>query len=383
VTQRTRRKPLPSIRLATRRYEAWLGLQLPVVKRDLRVKHENMKGDRLSFLVATFYRWMQNLPFFCEALMSAPFVLAVGDLHVENFGTWRDVDDRVVWGIYNFDEAYSLPYTLDLLRLATSAVLAWADQRVPLRPRGACSAILDGYTSSLRSGGRPIILGERHARLRGLLYDGPHDDPQVFWQHTVKLPSPERRVPPGAISLIERSLPEPHLAYRIVARTDGTGSLGRPCYVALGDWHGGKIGREVKMLTSSAFLWAAGKPPNGDLLYESTIRGAVRSPDPFLRIDGNWVARRYGPETGRLTLPRVSKREDAYRLLRAMGWETANIHLGTKSSVGAIKRDLGKRGSDWLFAAAKRMASDVEFDWVDWSRQRKLPRWRRNRAIWS
>src|SRR5262249_43345167 len=135
VTQRTPRKPLPSIRIATQRYEAWLGLQLPVVKRDLRVKHRLMKTSRLAFLRATFYRWMQNLPFFCEALLKAPFVLAAGDLHVENFGTWRDLDDRLVWGITDFDEAYSLPYTLDLLRLATSALLASTDQRLALRPR--------------------------------------------------------------------------------------------------------------------------------------------------------------------------------------------------------------------------------------------------------
>ena len=176
--------------------------------------------------------------------------------------------------------------------------------------------------------------------------------------------------------MIERSLPEPHLAYRIVAGTDGIGSLGRPCYVALGDWHGGKVGREVKMLTSSAFLWAAGKPPNGDLLYESTVRSAVRSPDPFLQIDGNWVARRYGPDTGRLTLPLVSKREDAYRLLRAMGWETANIHIGSRSPedlterLAALEREAGKA---WLIQAAEAMIVCTKTDYKRWKKHLKGP----------
>jgi len=328
-----------------------------------------MKTDRLAFLRATFYRWMQNLPFFCEPLLDAPFVFAVGDLHVENFGTWRDVDDRLAWGINDFDDAYSLPYTLDLLRLATSALLASADQRLALRPRAACSAILEGYAASLRSGGRPIVLAERHGRLRGLLSDKPHDDPQEFWKYAKKLPAPEAPAPPVAISVLEHSLPEPHLGYRIVTRVGGVGSLGRPRYVALADWRGGQIGREVKMLTSSAFLWAAGKPPNGDLLYEATLRDAVRSPDPFLRVHGNWVSRRYGPQSGRLSLTRISKPADAYRLLRAMGWETANVHLGTKGAIAGIKRDLGRRSSGWLMEAAKRMARDVEFDWRDWSRR--------------
>jgi len=51
-----------------------------------------------------------------------------------------------------------------------------------------------------------------------------------------------------------------------------------------------------------------------------------------------------------------------------MGWETANIHLGTKSAVAAVKRDLHRRRSDWLLDSAKRVARDVESDWRDWSR---------------
>jgi len=32
-------------------------------------------------------------------------VLAVGDLHVENFGTWRDAEGRLIWGVNDFDES--------------------------------------------------------------------------------------------------------------------------------------------------------------------------------------------------------------------------------------------------------------------------------------
>ena len=35
-----------------------------------------------------------------------PAVLAVGDLHTENFGTWRDAEGRLIWGINDFDEAF-------------------------------------------------------------------------------------------------------------------------------------------------------------------------------------------------------------------------------------------------------------------------------------
>ncbi|MGL1576695.1 DUF2252 family protein, partial [Vibrio parahaemolyticus] len=72
----------------------------------------------------TFWRWVEVMPGVCPDLVTAPRVLAVGDLHVENYGTWRDAEGRLVWGINDFDEAFEMPYALDLLRLATSALLA-------------------------------------------------------------------------------------------------------------------------------------------------------------------------------------------------------------------------------------------------------------------
>ena len=52
-----------------------------------------------------------------------PKVLAVGDLHIENFGTWRDSEGRLVWGVNDFDETWRLPYTQDLVRLTTSTLI--------------------------------------------------------------------------------------------------------------------------------------------------------------------------------------------------------------------------------------------------------------------
>jgi Uncharacterized protein conserved in bacteria (DUF2252) len=366
--KRRSRSRLPGIRAATRQYEAWLGTHVRLFTRDLCLKHRLMKQGPLPFLEATFYRWLQKLPSLRRELMSGPLVLAVGDLHIEAFRTWRDADDRLVWGVHDFDEALNLPYTLDLLRLATSALLACGEGRLKIRPRAACAAILDGYAASLRAGGRPIILAERHSRLRGLLYDKPWDDPQTFWKKARELPAPERPIPSDARSAIELSLPEAHLGYQTVTRPGGIGGLGRPRYVALADWHGARIGREAERLASSAVLWAAGHSPNGDVMYEATVNGAVRSPDPFLRISGYWIARRYGPQSGRLKVRQLGEAADAHRLLRAMGWETANIHLGTKSAVAAVKRDLHRRRSDWLLDSAKRVARDVESDWRDWSR---------------
>ena len=58
---------------------------------------------------------------------------AVGDLHIENFGTWEMLTDGCV-GVNDFlDEADELPYTNDLIRLATSTRLARAEQGAAMK----------------------------------------------------------------------------------------------------------------------------------------------------------------------------------------------------------------------------------------------------------
>ena len=79
-----------------------------------------------QFLRGTYWRWAETIhePKVCPELEGAPQVLCVGDIHVENFGTWRDADGRLIWGVNDFDEAAVMPYLHDIVRLATSAVLA-------------------------------------------------------------------------------------------------------------------------------------------------------------------------------------------------------------------------------------------------------------------
>lgn len=79
-------------------YEAWLGSQAALVNREITVKHEKMACGEFPFLRATFYRWAHLFPKHCPQLYEAPRVLGVGDLHIENFGTWRDAEGRLSWG---------------------------------------------------------------------------------------------------------------------------------------------------------------------------------------------------------------------------------------------------------------------------------------------
>ncbi|MGO7785773.1 DUF2252 family protein, partial [Rhizobium ruizarguesonis] len=77
----------------------------------------------------------------------APEVLAIGYTHLENFGTWRDIEGRLVCGVNDFDDAAVMHYAFDLVRLATSAVLARGDDGTSVRMIG--EMVLSGYRRGL------------------------------------------------------------------------------------------------------------------------------------------------------------------------------------------------------------------------------------------
>ena len=53
-------------------------------------------------------------------------------------------------------------------------------------------------------------------------------------------------------------------------------------------------------------------------------------------------------------------------LLHAMGWETANVHLGSRKA-SVLAKDLKSRPRDWLLMAARKMEKALHDDWKEWS----------------
>src|SRR5260370_23027453 len=109
---------------ATKDFERWLAKQIPLVRRDVALKHQHMAESPFAFFRATFYRWLQQWHEHCEDVARAPKVLAVGDLHIENFGTWRDEESPLLWGVNDLDRVWPGPYTPDLGPPTSSAYLA-------------------------------------------------------------------------------------------------------------------------------------------------------------------------------------------------------------------------------------------------------------------
>jgi hypothetical protein len=350
------------IRESTRSYERWLGRHVRLVPADLRRKHTRMTESPFVLLRGTFYRWMELWPEACRESADAPTVVAVGDLPVENFGTWRDAEGRLVWGVNDVDEAWRLPYTNDLTRLATSAMLAIGAGRLALTATESCDAILEGYRRGIESGGRPLVLAEHHRWLRELAL-GELRDPARYWAGVDRLSS-RGMVPARARRVLRSALPDPRLPHRVAHRIAGVGSLGRERFVALATWGAARIAREIKAQAPSAASWATGRKESSPAACATILEHAVRAPDPFFSVRNGWIVRRLSPDCSRIDLDQLPRERDERRILRAMGFETANMHLGTPGA--RIASDLRRRRGRWLVRAARIMARATEADWRAW-----------------
>jgi len=347
-----------NIAKATARYEDWLGRHLTLIESDLQQKHEQMAVAVFPFLRATYYRWAQTWADICGEAARAPKVLAVGDLHVENFGTWRDIEGRLIWGINDLDEACPMPFTNDLIRLAVSALLS-----LERDDRTVCDAILGGYKDAIEAGGRPFALAEHHHSLR-LMATARLHEPEKFWDKLHNLPPVKEKVPAGVLKALARMMPEYGLPFSVVHRVAGLGSLGRQRFVAIAEWHGGSVAREAKALAPSACIWAkdGGK---ARIRYQELLDTAVRCPDPFVRLKAQWIVRRLAPDCSRVELASLPAERNEERLLNAMGFETANVHLGSIKP-GALAAGLKRLPRGWLLESARAMRKAVSADWEDW-----------------
>jgi hypothetical protein len=357
------------IRRATREYERWLGERMPLIRKDLIIKHEKMARGAFEFLRGSFFRWVMLWPARCAELAAAPQVLAIGDLHVENFGTWRDAEDRLVWGVNDFDEAATLPFTNDLVRLGASALLAIDRSSFAISPRRACEAIAEGYYASLKARGSPLVLTEHRGWLRHITARRLEAE-QDYWEPLLSLRTERRPINAEALRLLRQAMPKRGLPFRVVHRQGGLGSLGRERFTALADYQGAPLAREAKALTHSAWFWRQAPrsmQPN-PLRYSQLMTRAVRRQDPSVTVTSGWVVRRIAPDCHRIEIADLQKKRDVPTLLRMMGWEAGNIHLGSPTKRIQILRDLDGRKDHWLQDAAERMVEVILQDWREWRR---------------
>ncbi|MGN8063460.1 DUF2252 family protein [Ralstonia sp. 22111] len=115
------------------------------------------KLDAIAADPFSFFRGTNNLYAASLAdaalLHDAPRTLVCGDLHLENFGSFKGDNGLVYFDMNDFDEALAAPFTVDLVRVLSSlqvASFSWklADEDA----HNLCRRFLDTYAAALVDG---------------------------------------------------------------------------------------------------------------------------------------------------------------------------------------------------------------------------------------
>jgi hypothetical protein len=340
-------------------YEKWLRQQCKVDHGALERKHGLMRKNAFLFLRATYFRWTGEIEAVLPDLAHAPAVLAVGDAHVQNFGIWHDLEGRLVWGINDFDDAALIPYAFDLVRLATSATLSG---QTSLTRNQICAEIGKGYSAGLKLP-EPFVLDEKYSWLRRRVR-ATKKTIERFWRDMDRL---KKGDPPAKVKRALRELlPRDCEDIKFTRRIAGGGGLGRPRFVVIARWRGGRIVREAKALVPSAWDWSHRKAPVIRFLKLAT--GNSRSPDPNLRLRKGYLLRRLSPESRKLELGDADDVKIDRRLLRAMGHEIGAIHGVDRADGKRIAKHLKTIGANWLVSSTKVAEDFVRADFDAWKR---------------
>jgi uncharacterized protein (DUF2252 family) len=230
----------------------------------LALKYRAMHGSALAFLRGTCHLFYEALPA-ARVLQGAPAAWTCGDLHVENFGTFRGDNRLVYFDLNDFDEAVLAPCTWDLVRLLASIALAAREVGVSAREaRGLLTNCTQAYREALLGGKarwieraiaegmvRELIVGLRRRTRKAFVAGritarGARRAIRIDRVKTLPLAAGERARWRRALqrALVSRYRDREFRIHDVARRVAGTGSLGIARFVALaesrhrpGDYH--------------------------------------------------------------------------------------------------------------------------------------------------
>jgi uncharacterized protein (DUF2252 family) len=118
----------------------------------LAMKLRAIRNDPFQFLRGTCHLFYERLPR-DPLLRRAPDAWLCGDLHLQNMGSYKGDNRLVYYDINDFDEAALGPCTIDLLRFATSILIAADDLSIGRgEALSICGGAIDAYAAALRTG---------------------------------------------------------------------------------------------------------------------------------------------------------------------------------------------------------------------------------------
>jgi uncharacterized protein (DUF2252 family) len=168
----------------------------------VRLKLKRMASDPFAFFRGADHLYADAWPGL-KPPDAGPAIPLCGDLHLENFGAYRDDHGEFLYDITDFDEAVVAPCSVDLVRCATSILLAGEIWRLtPLQASGMVLTFLDKYRATVTGAGSVphAEVDPRAPKLaRGPIWDllgkfAVADQAELLDQHAERLRDGTRRI---------------------------------------------------------------------------------------------------------------------------------------------------------------------------------------------
>jgi uncharacterized protein (DUF2252 family) len=366
----------------------------------LALKYRKMRESPFVFLRGTCHLFYQRLPK-ADVLAKAPLVWVCGDLHLENFGSYKGDNGLVYFDISDFDEAALAPLSWDLVRFLTSVLVAARDMHASAsQVRALCRSFIDAYVAQLAAGkalwverdtaqglikalldhvhDREVLLKERTRRTRGrrrLVTDG---------KHALEAGKRDRDRVKQLIAGFARTGKKPgfYKVLDVARRVAGTGSLGVERWVILVQGEGSpdnNVLLDLKhSLPSSLAPRLKVRQPRWKADSERIVTLQQRSQaismallQSIVKRKASYVLRALLPSEDRVALD--AKDSSVARLegvLSEMGRIVASAHLRGCGRSGSANADalveFGAQRKRWqkeLMATAQQCAVQVRKDW--------------------
>lgn len=335
------------------------------------LKYQALAEDPFLFLRGTCHLLYQDFP---EAMKQdqAPLAWICGDLHLENFGSYKGDNGLTYFDINDFGEAVLAPANWELARFLVSVLVAAESLLVPPRlAKDLCDYFLDGYVAALAKGKarwleRPLATG----MVKELLLSVKTRSRADFMHKRSKLIGGKRRLrldgtrtlPVGeedrskitafmADYAQRQAVPACFKVLDVARRIAGTGSLGLERYVMLASGRGGSAGNfllDLKYAPPSALapylsnqqpVWAS------EAQRVVTIQRQVQAVEPaFLEAVSigtrSYVLQELLPSQDRLALDTWrGKPQRLQGVMRSMGQILAWDQLRSSGRQGAADAD--------------------------------------------
>ena len=345
--------------------------------RRLALKLEKMAASPFAFFRGACHRFYEVLP--DEGLTrDAPAVWIAGDLHLENFGSYKGDNRLVYFDLNDFDEACLAPLTWDVVRFQASVFLGASLLGVGAGPAEELARLFGSTYAEVLREGHARWIERRTARgvVRDLLRDLRERDQGDLLDARAPVRRGKRAIRVGGAPEDVKALEADPTRRREVQaalaalgkaaaagkaqelevldvqdRVAGTGSLGLPRYVILTRGDGGRDGAwllDAKAVPPSAPARTSpctqpGWPSESE--RAATLQRALQAVPPArlatLAIAGApYLLRELLPSEDRVDLARAAQKRERLRdLIEDMARVVAWAHLRGAGRMGAAGPD--------------------------------------------